>query len=99
MTTLSSEPSEVDPHPELPGCFADQDAVGKLVREVKSIRSEGGGPADGRAADDGDETSAADNSPLESLAFPAETDESADGGDDRQAPAAAEAKQNGCPIR
>jgi hypothetical protein len=38
LLTFSSQPSEVDPHPELPGCFADQDAVGKLVREIKSIR-------------------------------------------------------------
>ncbi len=99
LTTLSSEPSQVDPHPELPGCFADHDAVGKLVREVKSIRSEGGGPAHDRAADNGDETSAADNCLLESLVFPAEQAESADDGDDKQVPVAAKAKQSGCPKK
>jgi hypothetical protein len=39
LETLTSQPSEVDPHPELPGCFTDQEAVGKLVREIKSIRT------------------------------------------------------------
>jgi len=40
LTSLSSRPSEVDPHPELPGCFGDKTSVGKLVRELKSIRNE-----------------------------------------------------------
>lgn len=40
LTSLSSQPSEVDPHPELPGCFGDKTSVGKLVRELKSIRNE-----------------------------------------------------------
>lgn len=40
LTSLSSQPCEVDPHPELPGCFGDKTSVGKLVREIKSIRNE-----------------------------------------------------------
>ena len=96
LTTFSSEVSESDPHPELPGCFADHDAVGKLVREVKSIRSEGGGKSLGGEARDEDETSAAEVSLLESLVL---LPESTDDVDDKQSPAAAEAKQNGRPKK
>ena len=58
LTSLSSQPCEVDPHPELPGCFGDKTSVGKLVREIKSIRNEAAGDttvhstADDTAADD-----------------------------------------------
>jgi len=56
LTSLSSEPSEVDPHPELPGCFGDKTSVGKLVREIKSIQNESVGgiaiPDDGASAEE-----------------------------------------------
>ena len=58
LTSLSSQPCEVDPHPELPGCFGDKTSVGKLVREIKSIRNEAAddttvhSTADDTAADD-----------------------------------------------
>lgn len=38
LMTLSSQTYEDDPHPDLPGCFAESERVGKLVRELKSIR-------------------------------------------------------------
>jgi hypothetical protein len=34
LLTMSSSPSEQDPHPELPGCFANQKYVETLVREM-----------------------------------------------------------------
>lgn len=71
LETLSSESSEVDPHPELPGCFADQDAVGKLVREIKSIRHETGEQATGDDVRSGVSEEAA--SLLESLVLPLES--------------------------
>lgn len=74
LATLSSETYEADPHAELPGCFADELGVSKLVREIKSIRNEGGGL---RAQ--AQEEAGADESPpggeaeglLESLVLPA----------------------------
>jgi hypothetical protein len=73
LMTYSSQSSDIDPHPELPGCFADKDGVGKLVREVKSIRNE----SDGRAASDsnskGQDDSEAVATLLKSLVLPAET--------------------------
>jgi len=57
LTSLSSQPSEVDPHPELPGCFGDKTSVGKLVRELKSIRNE----AVDATALPGDDASAAED--------------------------------------
>lgn len=57
LTSLSSQPSEVDPHPELPGCFGDQTSVGKLVRELKSIRNEA---ADATALSGNDASAAED---------------------------------------
>lgn len=36
LHTMSSKPSEEDPHPELPSCFANQAHVDKLVREIHS---------------------------------------------------------------
>ena len=69
LTSLSSEPSEVDPHPELPGCFADQPRVDKLVRAVKSIRNDGSDPT----ADADKATGGEDESLLESLVLPAES--------------------------
>ena len=66
LTSLSSQPSEVDPHPELPGCFGDKTSVGKLVREIKSIRNE--------AVDDtaiqGDDSSAEDDEAAKPLVSP-----------------------------
>ena len=66
LTSLSSQPSEVDPHPELPGCFGDKTSVGKLVREIKSIRNE--------AVDDtaiqGDDSSAEDDEASKPLVSP-----------------------------
>lgn len=76
LTTLSSEICDVDPHPELPGCFADQEGVGKLVRDIKSIRNEAGGlAAQGDAGGDGEAASAATaegESLLDSLVLPPE---------------------------
>jgi hypothetical protein len=40
LTSMSSTTSEVDPHPELPGCFAEPPYVDRLVRELKSVRLE-----------------------------------------------------------
>ena len=73
LTTYSSQPSAVDPHPELPGCFADKDGVGKLVREVKSIRNEAGDRAASDGKDEGADTVAEVENLLESLVLPAET--------------------------
>lgn len=39
LTTMSSSPSEHDPHPELPACFADRAYVEELVREMHSTAS------------------------------------------------------------
>jgi hypothetical protein len=39
LMTMSSVPSEQDPHPELPACFSDRDYVEKLVREIHSSAS------------------------------------------------------------
>jgi len=36
LMTMSSSPSEQDPHPELPACFSDRRYVEQLVREVHS---------------------------------------------------------------
>ncbi len=36
LMTMSSTPSEHDPHPELPGCFQDRGYVEQLVREIHS---------------------------------------------------------------
>jgi hypothetical protein len=73
LMTYSSQSSDVDPHPELPGCFADKDGVGKLVREVKSIRNESG---EGTASDDnseGQDDSETVATLLKSLVLPTET--------------------------
>ena len=72
LTTFHSQPSDTDPHPELPGCFADQEGVGKLVREIKSIRNQTGGRAaiDDQAESEEAATQASDL--LESLVLPAE---------------------------
>lgn len=94
LTSLSSEASEVDPHPELPGCFGDKTSVGKLVREIKSIRNE--------AVDDtvvqGDDSCAEDDEASKTLVLPPqlafdgqddepdESDESACGGKSRPRP-------------
>ena len=74
LTTLSSETYQADPHPELPGCFSDQDRVGKLVREVKSLRNEAG---DSSAASSGagQATGGEDVNLLESLVLSAESTE------------------------
>jgi hypothetical protein len=42
LMTMSSSPSEDDPHPELPACFCDRTYVQQLVREMHS--SAGGSP-------------------------------------------------------
>jgi len=66
LTSLSSQPSEVDPHPELPGCFGDKTSVGKLVREIKSIRNE----AVDATAIGGDVSSAEEDEASKPLALP-----------------------------
>lgn len=40
LMTMSSKASKVDPHPELPRCFADRPYVDRMVREMKSLRKE-----------------------------------------------------------
>lgn len=39
LLTMSSSPSQEDPHPDLPGCFGKRDYVEKLVREIHSTAS------------------------------------------------------------
>jgi hypothetical protein len=41
LMTMSSTPSEDDPHPELPACFQDRVYVEQLVREIHSTASRG----------------------------------------------------------
>lgn len=74
LTTFQSQPSDTDPHPELPGCFADQESVGQLVREIKSIRNQTGGRAaiDEQAESEAAATQASDL--LEALILPADSD-------------------------
>lgn len=46
LMTMSSTPSEQDPHPELPRCFSDRTYVEQLVREIHSttfVQSENSG--------------------------------------------------------
>lgn len=69
LLTLRSEVFQVDPHPELPGCFADQASVDKLVREIKSIRNATRESPD----DDTDEEGNGSNNLLESLVLPPES--------------------------
>jgi hypothetical protein len=66
LMSLSSQPSEVDPHPALPGCFGDKTSVGKLVREIKSIRNEA---VDGTAIC-GDDSSSKENEASKPLVLP-----------------------------
>ena len=37
LMTMSSSPTEHDPHPELPACFGDRTYVEQLVREMHSV--------------------------------------------------------------
>jgi hypothetical protein len=39
LLTMSSSPSDEDPHPELPGCFANEKYVERLVRELHTVRA------------------------------------------------------------
>jgi len=39
LMTMSSSPSDEDPHPDLPRCFASKKYVERLVRELHSVRS------------------------------------------------------------
>lgn len=39
LLTLSSRVSDEDPHPELPGCFANEKYVDRLIRELHTVRS------------------------------------------------------------
>jgi hypothetical protein len=73
LITLSSKVCEVDPHPELPGCFAEQANVDKLVREIKSIRNAKRDAADDDIHGEGDGSSRADSNLLESLVLPPES--------------------------
>jgi hypothetical protein len=41
LMTMSSSPSEQDPHPELPACFSDRSYVEQLVREMHSTAAAG----------------------------------------------------------
>ena len=96
LTTLSSETCEVDPHPELPGCFADPAGVGQLVREIKSIRHEAGGLAAPGAG--GGEAASADSAAgenlLDSLVLPPE---SVRDGSGEETSSAAKTKKSPCP--
>ena len=99
LATLSSETHQADPHPELPGCFADQAKVSKLVREIKSIRSEGGGQTND-AADAEQPTAGGDvEELLEWLVLPASAAENgwggclADGAAETAEPAAKESEK------
>jgi hypothetical protein len=47
LMTMSSNPQEVDPHPELPRCFSDRPYVDRLVREMKSLRGEAANNVEG----------------------------------------------------
>ena len=100
LATLRSETHQAAPHPELPGCFADEAKVSKLVREIKSIRSEGGGGQANEAADADQPAADGDvEELLESLVLPASTAEngwdgcSADDAADRAEPAAKESEK------
>jgi len=96
LLTFSSQPSEVDPHPELPGCFADQDAVGKLVREIKSIRNKAGEHVTSDGDDVGGGFSEEAASLLESLVLPLESadDDPSDQGPAEVKKAKTKAKKN-----
>ena len=39
LLTMSSSPSDKDPHPELPACFANEKYVETLVRQMHGVRS------------------------------------------------------------
>ena len=70
LTSLVSETHEVDPHPAY---FADEASVGKLVREIKSIRGEAGERAAGEAfGRDQEARDGESESLLESLVLPPE---------------------------
>ena len=86
LLTFSSQAAEVDPHPELPSCFTDEAGVGKLVREIKSIRNKSTQPATSDSDDASGEISEEAKNLLESLVL---TGESAD--DDPSDPPPAEA--------
>jgi len=70
LLSMQSEVFEVDPHPDLPGCFADPANVAKLVREIKSIRNAKPASADDGA---GDGSSPTDRNLGESLILPPES--------------------------
>lgn len=72
LTTFHSQPSAVDPHPELPGCFADQEGVGKLVREIKSIRQQASGLTPSDDQETSEDGAAEVSELLESLVLPAD---------------------------
>lgn len=44
LLTMSSSPSEEDPHPELPGCFANEQYVETLVRDMHTTTAVGQSP-------------------------------------------------------
>ena len=44
LLTLSSEVSDEDPHPKLPGCFANEKYVDRLIRELHTVHSCGEKP-------------------------------------------------------
>jgi hypothetical protein len=46
LLTMSSSPSDHDPHPGLPSCFANQKYVERLVRELQSVKSNASESAD-----------------------------------------------------
>lgn len=97
LLTLSSDTSEVDPHPELPGCFADEEGVGKLVREIKSIRGEvGDRTVDTPAECDEDAFGGEDGSFLQALVLPAPMpDDESNDDDSSDAASVATATTNG----
>jgi hypothetical protein len=68
LLTMSSSPSQEDPHPDLPACFAKRGYVQKLVREIHSTTS----PLQKDAENAGD--SEEDAKPLELLPEREDTD-------------------------
>ncbi|MBW3600591.1 MAG: hypothetical protein KY475_25425, partial [Planctomycetes bacterium] len=97
LLTMQSKVFEVDPHPELPGCFADPANVAKLVREIKSIRNAKPASPDDSAGHAGDGSSPTDSNLGESLVLPPESaiDAASNGSEDdrRQAACPAKAKR------
>jgi len=90
LQTMQSETFDVDPHPELPGCFADPANVAKVVREIKSIRNAKSASPDDGAGHAGDDASPTESNLWESLILPPESamDAASNGSEDDRRQAA-----------